>query len=145
MNTQETNDSLFFRHLRPRVELPPPPSPLPPHFRDQAQNRAHSAESTGELRAICQHPFELRTLVLSRCVGDFIFTLTKKTSRTISPPPLSFQVEGNEYRITADLVCSRVLEQLIQLCTTAQLTKLFASFVPELERMLTNRYASHVL
>lgn len=55
------------------------------------------------------------------------------------------QVEGNEYRITADLVCSRVLEQLIQLCNSAQLTKLFASFVPEMERMLTNRYASHVL
>lgn len=58
---------------------------------------------------------------------------------------LGLQVEGNELRITCDLVCSRVLEQLIRLCTTAQLTKLFASFVPVLERMLTNRYASHVL
>ena len=55
------------------------------------------------------------------------------------------EVEGNELRVSHDLVCSRVLEQLVQLCTTTQLTKLFASFIPYLESMLTNRFASHVL
>jgi hypothetical protein len=49
------------------------------------------------------------------------------------------EVKGKELRVTCDLVCSRVIEQLLGLCSADQLQKLFSQFVPLVERMLVNR------
>ena len=55
------------------------------------------------------------------------------------------QVEGNELRVSSDLVCSRVLEKLVRFCSSEDVHRLMRGFVPIVDRMLLNRHASHVL
>eukprot|EP00037_Helgoeca_nana_P024873 m.266927 g.266927 ORF g.266927 m.266927 type:complete len:793 (-) comp26773_c0_seq1:155-2533(-) len=55
------------------------------------------------------------------------------------------EVHGTEIRSACDLVCSRVLERLLTMCSPEHMLKFFRRVTPSVEKMLENRYASHVL
>eukprot|EP00041_Stephanoeca_diplocostata_P037737 m.1441828 g.1441828 ORF g.1441828 m.1441828 type:complete len:775 (-) comp25095_c0_seq6:4291-6615(-) len=55
------------------------------------------------------------------------------------------EVEGSEVRSCCDMVCSRVLERLIQVASAEHVRHFFRRVIPMLEKLLGNRYASHVV
>eukprot|EP00035_Acanthoeca_spectabilis_P025561 m.458946 g.458946 ORF g.458946 m.458946 type:complete len:789 (+) comp21635_c0_seq1:208-2574(+) len=55
------------------------------------------------------------------------------------------EVQGTEIRSACDLVCSRVLERLLTMCSPEHMLQFFRRVAPYVEKMLENRYASHVL
>lgn len=55
------------------------------------------------------------------------------------------EVEGSEVRACCDMVCSRVLERLVQVASPDHVRGFFRRIIPMLEKLLGNRYASHVV
>eukprot|EP00039_Didymoeca_costata_P007103 m.96335 g.96335 ORF g.96335 m.96335 type:complete len:745 (+) comp13540_c0_seq4:233-2467(+) len=55
------------------------------------------------------------------------------------------EVQGKELRILSDMLCSRVLEKILQFCSPDQLSTLLVRCIPILDRIAKNRCASHVL